>query len=329
MPLGELSALGSALLWAINGVLLKPVAVRIPALRITAIQYSFAALLFLAIALPLGKGEGALQIPPGQAFGLIAGAVIGMAGGDTSYVRSLGLIGVARSYPLATSGYIFLAFLLAVVFLGEPITPLSLAGAATLLAGIWLVVRSSSPLAVPPPVPDPVSAVPEQGGPAQPSGKQPPASSQDPRVPPLPAPGSFVAGLVFAGVAAVCWAVTTTILKLALEGVDVLSANLFRLPLVAVVLTALSLRVHGREVASFGWKPVLQAGLAGVVGIGVGSIFFLYAVQEAGAARTAVLSSTSPLFAAALSAMFLGERLTFALAAGVVLSVAGVWMVAS
>ncbi|MBI2886584.1 MAG: DMT family transporter [Chloroflexi bacterium] len=294
MPLGELSAMASALLWALNGVLLKPVTARLPALRITSLQYLFAAAFFLAVALPLGKADGVSQIPWAQAAGLVAGAFIGMAGGDTSYIRSLGLLGVARSFPLSTAGYILLAFLFAAVFLGEPVTWESVLGAVALLGGIWLVVRAS-------------------GSAIDAADKLTPEATRQ--------------GLLYAGIAALCWAVTTTILKLALEGIDVLSANIIRIPLVALVLTGAAWRVYGIDLAAYDRRTVLVSALAGMLGIGVGSIFFLYAIQEAGAAKTAVLSSTSPLFAAVLAVAFLGERVSGALALGTLLSVVGVWLV--
>ena len=50
-------------------------------------------------------------------------------------------------------------------------------------------------------------------------------------------------------------------------------------------------------------------------------------IQRAGAARTAILSSTGPLFALPLAALALQERVTRQIAVGTVLSIAGIWLV--
>jgi drug/metabolite transporter (DMT)-like permease len=63
---------------------------------------------------------------------------------------------------------------------------------------------------------------------------------------------------------------------------------------------------------------------AGVAGTGFGSLLYIYAIQEAGAGRTAVLSALSPLFALPLSAIFLKEPITRWVAVGTVIAVAGI-----
>ena len=67
--------------------------------------------------------------------------------------------------------------------------------------------------------------------------------------------------------------------------------------------------------------------LAGVAGTGLGSLLWIYAVQEAGVGRAAVASAISPLFAVPLGAIFLGERLTLWLVAGVAIAVAGIILI--
>ena len=292
MSLGELSAIGSAFLWALNGVLLKPLTARVPALRITSLLYLVAAVFIIAIALPLGKAAEASHIPWLQLVGLLLAGCIGMGVGDTSYVQSLASLGVSKAFPISTAGYILLVFLLAAVLLSEQMTLTGLAGAVVLLTGIWLIVRSTSN---------------EQVTPAR--------------------SGSLRQGLMFAGLAAICWAVTTTILKLAPVDIDVLAANVFRVPMVALLLTSVNLRLYGWDFKVYDRRTVGIILLAGITGIAASSMLFLYAIQEAGAAKTAVLSSTSPLFAAGMSLAFLGERMTASVAAGTLLSVVGVWLV--
>ena len=68
-------------------------------------------------------------------------------------------------------------------------------------------------------------------------------------------------------------------------------------------------------------------GTAGVMGAGVGSMLYVLAVQQAGAARTAILSSTAPLFALPMAALLLHERITPRVVAGTLLSIVGIWLV--
>ena len=78
---------------------------------------------------------------------------------------------------------------------------------------------------------------------------------------------------------------------------------------------------------AYGKKALLVIALAAIIGSGVGTITYLTAVQQAGAALASTLATTAPLFATPLSAIFLRERLTRRNVTGMLLCVAGVWLV--
>ena len=65
----------------------------------------------------------------------------------------------------------------------------------------------------------------------------------------------------------------------------------------------------------------------GLLGMGVGSLLFLTSLEMIGPAKTATLSSTSPVLGMLMAVAFLKEHVTFRVVAGVVLCVAGVWLV--
>ncbi len=288
--MGELYAIGSAFFWAVNSLLVRSQAHRIDSISLNALQYLFAAIFFLPIPLLSGQVASLTQVAPTWLGALVATALIGMGGGDTLYVRSLGLIGVSRAFPVATSGYLLLTFVVAVALLGEAITVKALLGGAAVAGGISLVALSTP---------------------------------QDPSV--RTSSGRRVTlGLLSAAGAALCWAIAVSILKLALAEVDVVTANAIRLPVVALSLLALSAGRRTFRPKDYGWRPTAVVGLAGVLGITIGSLFFLRAVQAVGAAKTAVLSSTSPLFAVPLSILFLGERPSLPAILGTLLCVGGV-----
>jgi drug/metabolite transporter (DMT)-like permease len=64
-----------------------------------------------------------------------------------------------------------------------------------------------------------------------------------------------------------------------------------------------------------------------LVGTGVGTLFFIMAIQQAGAGRTAVLTSTAPLMAIPFSMLWLSERPTRWTLAGTVLTTTGIVLV--
>jgi drug/metabolite transporter (DMT)-like permease len=67
--------------------------------------------------------------------------------------------------------------------------------------------------------------------------------------------------------------------------------------------------------------------LAGLVGTALGSVLFIYAVEDIGAARTAFLTTSAPLFALPMGFLFLSERLTPRILMGTFATIAGIWLV--
>ena len=67
--------------------------------------------------------------------------------------------------------------------------------------------------------------------------------------------------------------------------------------------------------------------MTGVLGMGLGSYFFLLSIDMIGPAKTAVLASVAPVFGLIMAASFLKEPLNTRLVAGVFLCVGGVWLV--
>ena len=67
--------------------------------------------------------------------------------------------------------------------------------------------------------------------------------------------------------------------------------------------------------------------LAGLIGTGVGSVLFIYAVEDIGAARTAFITTSAPVFALPMGVIFLAEKLTPRTLVGTALTVVGIWLV--
>lgn len=290
--IGEICALAGAVVWALNSILIRSQTGKIDALSLNALQYLTASIFFVAILFPLGKASEILVISLLWMVGLVGSALLSMAGGDTFYIRSLGLIGVPRAFPVAMCSYPLMASIVAISLLGEVFTWGFGVGATMVLLGMYLV------------------AVPR-------------ATSETKPI------ASIKKGIILAFLAAICWATAVSVLKLILKDVDVIAAASVRVPAAALLLTGLAWRRGNLRLRSYGWRSLAIVALAGILGIFLGTIFFQYAIQLAGAARAAILAATSPLFALPLSAFLLKERPTARMILGTLLSVAGIALIVS
>ncbi len=67
--------------------------------------------------------------------------------------------------------------------------------------------------------------------------------------------------------------------------------------------------------------------IAGFIGMGLGSMFYVAAVKYAGAAVSSVIFASAPLFAVPISVVFLKERLTAIACFGIAMTIIGVILV--
>jgi len=222
--------------------------------------------------------------------------IIGQAVGDTLYINALGFLGVSRTFPITNSAYPFLTFLLAVLLLGEAVSWTLPIGGALIVGGIsWIVLEQRRADA------DASVSI------------------------------ELVRGLLFALAAALAWAAATIWLRGQQGDLNALGAASLRIPAAsaAVWLTiAMTARV-GREqpVRQVTVRSLLVVAAAGVLGTGLGSILFIYAVDDLGAAKTAFLTTSAPVFALPMGVLLLGERLTPRVLLGTLLTIAGIWLV--
>lgn len=287
---GDLVALAAALSWAATTVLARYISRAIPTLWYNALRIGIAALALLAVS-PWTLARADLANVSALALGLLFVSVLtGFAVGDTAFFEAMRQIGVARAAPIAGSHPLVTA-VLAVVFLGEPVTLALLLGIVVIGAGVWLITTDR--------------VIPPAGGG---SGSR-----------------AMVVGVVLALVAAVGWAASTVLVRPALEEIDPLVASTIRLPFATVVLTLAALRLRRIDSRRLDLKPDTTAWLivAGLLTVASATLF-LWSVELAGAARTAALSSVSPIFSATIAVLLLGEQMTPRLALGMGISLAGV-----
>src|SRR5688572_5891693 len=121
VDVGDLVALAAALGWAGTTVMARYISRSIPALWYNALRVGIGALAMLAIS-PWTLPRADLANVSTMAIALLLISVLtGFAIGDTAFFESMRQIGVARAAPIAGCHPLVTA-LLAVLFLGEPVT---------------------------------------------------------------------------------------------------------------------------------------------------------------------------------------------------------------
>ncbi|MCC6179288.1 MAG: DMT family transporter [Chloroflexi bacterium] len=290
---GDLVSLAAALGWASTTVMARHISRSMPAVWYNALRIIIASVGMLAL-LPWTLGQTDLSRVNPLAFVFLFGSVLcGFALGDTAFYEGMRRIGVARAAPIAGCHPLVTA-LLAVLWLGEPVTLWLVGGVVVIGVGVWLITTDQAPTS-----------------------------------PSAGLVGSFAAGVGLSLVAAVGWAISTVIVRPALQEIDAVLASTLRLPVAACVLLLVANRLGRLD----GRKLVLTRDTAGwLVVSGILTLFsatlFLWSVDLIGAARTAALSSASPIFSATMAVLWLGEVLTVRLVLGMGVSVAGVLLIA-
>lgn len=290
--MGELAGLAAAFVWAATNIVLRGPAARLGAVTVNAWRTLFAALTF-ALIFGLTRRPADLAAVPAQALAaLLTSVVVGMAIGDALQLTAMGRIGVARAMPIGACFPLF-TVLIAAAFLHERITVRTVLGATLVIGGVIL-------LALP-------HGVKEATGPLTPAQQW--------------------VGVGMALTAACCWSVSTTLTRVAVQQIDVVTANAIRLPFSAAVSVLFGLGRATVPPRQFGRRAFAILALAGVLGTAGGGFLYLTAVSLAGAAKTAILASFAPVFGLLGAVLFLHERPGSRGLIGTVIAVAGIVLV--
>lgn len=304
--MGELAALLSAMLWALSSAMMGAQAGRVPPAVISAVRLLGATITLWAVCAALylaGRLDGVSAM---RAAALIGTGILGPGIGDTLYLGSVRSIGLARAFPISMAGFPLFTVVLAALLVGEAITLPVVGGGVLIVAGVYLIAA---------PRMDPAAEV---------RGAN--AGMRFSRL--RPADAGLAIGLGLVLIAALTWALASVWVRDAAEGVAPALVGAIRMP-AAGVFAALWARRAGQRLrpGHYGRRAIWLLFTAGVLGTGLGSVLWVIGVQQAGAARTALLSSTAPLFALPLAALYLHERITGRVVAGTVLSIVGIGLV--
>jgi len=294
--MGVIYALTAALAWAGSSTIIKSITTKIDALSLSALRLCVASLLLFAVISLSGRITEFINTPLMPLVYVIISGIIGLAVGDTVFIKSLSYLDVSRAFPIAQCAYPVFTMLLAVSLLGESFTWVTGLGTFLVLLGIYLITSTWK-----------ASGINSTSG--RINGK----------------------GIVLALIAGIVWAVATVTLKLGVMDMDPLVAGAIRISSAAIVLLsfALSQRKRGAlQLRKYGSPSLALALTSGFISPGMGMVFFIIAIQLLGAGKTAVLSATSPLFLLPFSVFILKERLTRLTLIGIFTGVTGICLVA-
>ena len=289
----ELGGLGCAPLWAFSTILMKSQTDKLRAIRINAIRSIAASASLIIIVTILGRMGQLTTLSITAVSYLFLSVIIGMVLGDTLYIKGMAIIGASKALPISITYPIFILPFSATIG-DENLSILMIGGTFVTIVGLYLITapeRRSEKL----------------------SGE---------------ARSHYWRGVFFVLSAALCWAVSTTVLDFAMTDLDPLIAGAIRMPFMMIVLfVIIYIRKGDIRPWSCGLRSLVIISLAGMVGIGFGGLLFMTGVKYAGPARTAILSSTAPLFGVPLSAIVLRERITVKMILGTILCVIGIWLI--
>lgn len=345
--MGVAAALSSAFAWALSSTLLASQTARVDFVSITALRAVWALLFLLVMAFALGAAGDIAHMSVGDALAIAATGILGSAIGETGYVATVAMIGMTRAFTSVTAVYVLFTYIGAVLVLDETLSWEVALGSVLVLAGVFLVTiygRARPASGAPPAAPSASGSLPSTGRwPARWLRRRRTATiagGSGAEAPPPEPPEAFLCPawlrprlltvLLVMLVPAVFWAISSVWLRSVSEDFDAAAVGVVRLPLVVLILMAFAYRRRDsslrRNTISLRGHGALAA--SGILGTGLTLLLFIWALQQIGPGQTAVLFSTSPLFALPMGFLFLRERPTLGVVLGTGVAVAGIVLLA-
>jgi drug/metabolite transporter (DMT)-like permease len=292
---GAAAALGAAAFWALTNLILREQIGKVGGATAQTWRTAVSTVVSIPIFLALRDPRDLATLPARSVAILLASVLLSMVIGDILQFTAVRRLGVALAMPIS-SCYPLFTLVIAAAFLGESFTQRALGGALLVVVGVVLVALPRRPLA-------------------------------DERAAGLAAAdrGHWV-GVACAFAAAICVAGATTLTRVALEGIDILAANLLRLPFSAALCGLISTVERRQPPWRVERRGIVPLCLAGLTGLGSG-LCYLFAIQEVGASTTATLNAAGPIFGLFGAVVFLRERPTRRSVIGMLIAFAGIVLV--
>ena len=295
--MGELAALGAAICWTISAIMYKEALLKTKPVSANIVRLVCTSIILVAYLAIIGKFGVLMNLPAYAVVLACVSGIIGLGFGDTLYMMSLKLIGVARAVPI-TCVYPLFNLLWAVFLVEEPITLSVILGAVTIVFGIWLLRQETDV------------------GTAETEKK------------------ILVKGVAYALATAVMWSVSITMIDMAVTLPETSSLDhALAINTIRVTAIAVSLLVSAPIIdRGFGFLKMQRKTLAalifgGIVALGLGWFFLTYSFINTLESRAVPISSTTPLFSTLLGIVFLHEKVTARNAVGSIMIVVGIFLI--
>ena len=295
--IGELAALGAAVCWTISAIMYKEALFKAKPVSANIVRLVCTSIILVACLAIIGKFGVLMNLPACAVVLACVSSIIGLGFGDTLYMMSLKLIGVARAVPI-TCVYPLFNLLWAVFLVEEPITLSVILGAVTIVFGIWLLRQETN------------------AGTAETEKK------------------ILVKGVAYALATAVMWSVSITMIDMAVTLPETSSLDhALAINTIRVTAIAVSLLVSAPIIdRSFGFLKMQRKTLAvlifgGIVALGLGWFFLTYSFISTLESRAVPISSTTPLFSTLSGIVFLHEKVTARNAVGSIMIVVGIFLI--
>ncbi|MGF3522381.1 MAG: DMT family transporter [Candidatus Bathyarchaeia archaeon] len=293
--IGEFAALGAAISWAVAPLFYRNALEDTNPVSANIVRCVTNGLVLTVLLVASGTVGVLASLPTWVILVAIVSGAIGLGVGDTLYMLGLKTIGVSRAVPLAST-YPLFSLLWAVLFLNQPLSFMTLTGAAIILLGIWLLSKKNS-----------------QSSDAK--GKR------------------LLTGVLASLATAVAWSASLTLMDAVFaSGISGLDANYaivtVRIASLAVMLTAFSPFIdRNRNFLKITRKTLITLCVGGLVANGLGWLLINYSFLYIPETQAVPISSTSPLFAALAGFLFFKEKATWFSTVGAVAVVAGIFLI--
>lgn len=295
--IGEIAALGAAICWTISAVLYKQALSNTKPISANVVRCTCTSIVLIACLAVIGRIGILTSLPIYAAMLTSVSGIIGLGFGDSLYMISLKLIGVARAVPI-TCTYPLFSVLLGIFLQKETVTSYVVLGAVAIVLGIWLLSREEK---------TDVNELRKR---------------------------DLVKGVASALATAVIWSVSIALISMAMvlpetSSLDyALAVNTLRVLATAIFLLASAPLIDKK----FNFLKMQRGALfalifGGIVALALGwfllTMSFLYIPES----QAVPISSTSPLFAAMAGIFFLREPVTAKIVAGSAIIVVGIFLI--
>ena len=135
---------------------------------------------------------------------------------------------------------------------------------------------------------------------------------------------NIITGILFAVIAAIGWGASAVLSRIALEKTDPRLATIVSLFFSSIIMFSISLSTQFNEFEKLIVSDFLWFFSAGLTSFAAGRLLNYVGIKNIGVAKASPLFGTSPLFAALLAIIILGEKPTIMLGMGIVIVTFGI-----